>query len=114
MSAALLGLLLVFNAVSAALNPALVPVNEAGVSKLTAHAPIAAQFREPAAVAKASANRTTVRHDDGVGGDPALPAAAWSIGTPIPGEATTAPVSDASSPRATPGAYRARAPPFAA
>lgn len=114
MSIALLGLLLAFNAVTAALHPALPGAGEAGVSKLTAREPLAAQLREPTATVKLTASRATARDDHHGGGDPALPPATIAGITPVtPRIAHIGAVVSAASGLA-PIPYRARAPPFAA
>lgn len=112
-SVTLLGLLLAFNAVTAALHPAQPALGEIALTKLTTPAPVTAQFRETAAIAKASAGRTH-RLDDGPGNDPALPAGSWAPTAPTISAARFGISPDAAAPADTPRAYRARAPPFAA
>lgn len=116
LSVALLGLLLAFNAVSAALNPAQPGVGDVATAKaLTARAPLIASFREPVAVIKIAASRLGQRHDDGPGNDPALPPAHFFFGEPTARTSTLRAFTlDGDRPSGGAEAYRARAPPFAA
>lgn len=113
-AAVLLGLLLAFNAVTAALHPALPGTGGTEITKLTARAPIGAQFREPAAVTKLAAGRSTARHDDHDAGDAGLPPMQVALRAPATYRVAHARADPIGAPGGAARAYRARAPPFAA
>lgn len=113
LSAALLGLLLAFNAI-ASVHPVLPDSGGASIGALTSLTPLLAQFREPVAVAKAATARTGLRHDEGASGDPALPPINLAASRPMAGPgAPGAPHVARLAATAATDAYRARAPPFA-
>lgn len=111
----LAGLLLAFNAI--ATTPALPQLDSAALraAALTAPVPVHAQFRDPASLIKAAAQRS-LKAQDRADGDPPLPLhhAAVVPPYPAPQDRPVAPRAD-SAPALSPATrYRARAPPRSA
>lgn len=108
----LAGLLLAFNAIAAP--PALPQLDSAGLraAALTAPVPVHAQFRDPAALIKAAAQRS-LKAQDRPDGDPPLPLHHASVVPPCPAQPRRAAAPRAGTAPVAPPAsrYRARAPP---
>lgn len=111
----LAGLLLAFNAIAA--TPALPQLDGAGLraAALTAPAPVHAQFRDPASLIKAAAQRS-LKAQDRSDSDPPLPVhhAAVVSRYPAPQLHPAAPRADAAPDSPPESRYRARAPPLSA
>lgn len=107
----LAGLLLAFNAIAA--TPALPQLDSAGLrAALTAPVPAHAQFRDPASLIKAAAQRS-LKAQDRSDGDPPLPVhhAAVVSRYPAPQLHPAAPRAGAAPDSPPESRYRARAPP---